>query len=128
MDPIIWACRLVQLCMSTLIQDDEDIFTTCLVVLVELLIIVRIISMMVSSPWLLRRWLLQHLLVIQKSSAFLKIMPYCAVDHAPLLNVSMTTEQSLLLLLSRLLLSIPTIGCIDFPIFLLLLLSMPLVT
>jgi hypothetical protein len=50
------------------------------------------------------------------------------MDLAPLLSISKMIEQSLLVLRNGLLLSIPTIGCIDHSIFLLLLLRMPLVT
>jgi hypothetical protein len=54
-------------------------------------------------------------------------MPWHMMDLTPLLYVSRSMERPLFLLFGRLLLSIPTIYCIDLPIFLLFLLQRPLV-
>jgi hypothetical protein len=50
------------------------------------------------------------------------------MDLTPLLSINRMIEQPFLFLLGGLLLSIPVIRCIDLPIFLPLLLHMPLVT
>jgi hypothetical protein len=55
-------------------------------------------------------------------------MPCCEIDLAPLPSISRTMEQSLLFLLGGLLHSIPAIGYIDVPIFVLLLLGRPLIS
>jgi hypothetical protein len=98
----------------------------------HLILIVEIGSMMFALTWLLCHWFWWcHLLAIQKSFALLQIMSCGTMDLTPLLYVNRAKEQSLLLLICRLLLAIPmistvstipavsTIGCVDLSIVLL---------
>jgi hypothetical protein len=82
--------------------------------LVHLIIIVMVSLTMFSSSRLLHRGFLWHLLMIQKSLAFIQTVSCGAIDFTPLLGG--------LLLAIPVIVTIPAIYCIDLPIFLLLLL------
>jgi hypothetical protein len=94
----------------------------------HLILVVRIGSAMFASTVFLGHWCWWwHLLMIQKSFALFQIVSSSMMDLAPFLFIGRAMEQSLLLLVRGLLLTISaisvisTISCIDLSIVLLLL-------